>query len=173
MPLTGIRMRVTKLMPSAGDKACHGRMNGQCPVQIAAVVDPSGTETILARSARRMPAGEPARRPFHQPRTRAILQATTRLFTQIRSIMKGNINTVISSIMNIGSVPLVPTGDISRNVVTTPVPFRRPAYEAVRDLYKIVLVHLFRPRTPGFSEFRLTTKRVTGDQEHRDHRVQR
>lgn len=42
-------------------------------------------------------------------------------------------------------------GDVSRNVMTTPAPFKSLEYETAREWSK-VFGHLFRPMTPAFSE---------------------
>jgi sulfite reductase (ferredoxin) len=79
------------------------------------------------------------------------LRATTRQCFQIHGILKGNLKTVISSIMNIGSSTVGACGDVSRNVMSTPAPFQNPAYQATRE-YAKVFAQLFRPMTPAFSE---------------------
>ena len=79
------------------------------------------------------------------------LRATTRQCFQMHGILKGNLKTVISSIMNIGSSTVGACGDVNRNVVVTPAPFATPAYQAVNEWAK-VFAHLFRPMTPAFSE---------------------
>jgi len=79
------------------------------------------------------------------------LRATTRQCFQIHGIRKGNLKTVISSIMNIGSSTVGACGDVSRNVMTTPAPFKTPEYEHVAEWAKIV-AQLFRPMTPAFSD---------------------
>jgi sulfite reductase (ferredoxin) len=65
--------------------------------------------------------------------------------------MKGDLKTVISSIMNIGSSTVGACGDVSRNVMTTPAPFDTPEYNYARE-YSKVFAHLFRPMTPAFSQ---------------------
>jgi sulfite reductase (ferredoxin) len=79
------------------------------------------------------------------------LRATTRQCFQMHGVMKGNLKTVISSIMNIGSSTVGACGDVSRNVMTTPAPFNTPAYNYARE-YSKVFAQLFRPMTPAFSE---------------------
>jgi sulfite reductase (ferredoxin) len=79
------------------------------------------------------------------------LRATTRQCFQIHGILKGNLKTVISSIMNIGSSTVGACGDVSRNVMVTPAPFDNVAYKAAREWGK-VFAQLFRPMTPAFSE---------------------
>lgn len=91
------------------------------------------------------------------------LRATTRQCFQIHGIMKGNLKTVISSIMNIGSSTVGACGDVSRNVMTTPAPFATPEYKYANEWSK-VFAHLFRPMTPAFSEIWLDgEKAVTGE----------
>ena len=79
------------------------------------------------------------------------LRATTRQCFQIHGILKGDLKTVISSIMNIGSSTVGACGDVNRNVMTTPAPFVAPEYEYARE-YSKIFAHLFRPMTPAFSE---------------------
>lgn len=79
------------------------------------------------------------------------LRATTRQCFQMHGILKGNLKTVISSIMNIGSSTIGACGDVSRNVMCTPAPFASPAYQYVREWSKVV-AQLFRPMTPAFAE---------------------
>lgn len=79
------------------------------------------------------------------------LRATTRQCFQMHGILKGNLKTVISSIMNIGSSTVGACGDVSRNVMTTPAPFTTPAYNYARE-YSKVFAQLFRPMSNAFSE---------------------
>eukprot|EP00551_Chaetoceros_affinis_P007101 CAMPEP_0203666764 /NCGR_PEP_ID=MMETSP0090-20130426/3755_1 /ASSEMBLY_ACC=CAM_ASM_001088 /TAXON_ID=426623 /ORGANISM="Chaetoceros affinis, Strain CCMP159" /LENGTH=633 /DNA_ID=CAMNT_0050530753 /DNA_START=150 /DNA_END=2051 /DNA_ORIENTATION=- len=79
------------------------------------------------------------------------LRATTRQCFQIHGILKGNLKTVISSIMNIGSSTVGACGDVSRNVMTTPAPFKTAEYKYANEWSK-VFAQLFRPMTPAFSE---------------------
>ena len=79
------------------------------------------------------------------------LRMTTRQCFQMHGILKGDLKTVISSIMNIGSSTVGACGDVSRNVMTTPAPFTSPEYKYARE-YSKIFAHLFRPMTPAFSE---------------------
>jgi len=78
------------------------------------------------------------------------LRATTRQCFQMHGILKGDLKTVIASIMNIGSSTVGACGDVSRNVMTTPAPFSTPEYLYVNEWSK-VFAQLFRPMTPAFS----------------------
>lgn len=88
------------------------------------------------------------------------LRITTRQCFQIHGIRKGNLKTVISSIMNIGSSTVGACGDVSRNVMCTPAPFATPEYDHAREWSK-VFAHLFRPLTPAFSNMWLDGKAPT------------
>ena len=77
------------------------------------------------------------------------LRMTTRQCFQLHGIRKGNLKTVISSIMNIGSSTVGACGDVSRNVMTTPAPFVSAEYAYAREWSK-VFAELFRPLTPSF-----------------------
>jgi sulfite reductase (ferredoxin) len=79
------------------------------------------------------------------------LRATTRMCFQIHGILKGDLKTVISSIMNMGSSTVGACGDVNRNVMCTPAPFATPEYQYARE-YSKVFAHLFRPMTPAFSK---------------------
>lgn len=79
------------------------------------------------------------------------IRATTRQCFQIHGILKGDLKTVISSLMDIGSSTVGACGDISRNVMTTPAPFATPEYELTREWSK-VFAQLFRPLSNAFSE---------------------
>ncbi|KAG7364054.1 ferredoxin-sulfite reductase [Nitzschia inconspicua] len=87
------------------------------------------------------------------------LRATTRQCFQMHGILKGGLKTVISSIMNIGSSTVGACGDVNRNVMTTPAPFKTPEYEYARE-YSKVFAHLFRPMTPAFTEIWLDGEKV-------------
>jgi len=77
----------------------------------------------------------------------------------MHGIMKGSLKTVISSIMNIGSSTVGACGDVNRNVMMTPAPFKTPEYEYARE-YSKVFAHLFRPMTPAFTELWLDGEKV-------------
>merc|ERR1719445_365265 len=79
------------------------------------------------------------------------LRITTRQCFQMHGIRKGNLKTVISSIMNIGSSTIGACGDVSRNVMTTPAPFKTPEYKYVNEWAKVV-AQLLRPISPAFNK---------------------
>eukprot|EP00956_Cyclotella_meneghiniana_P009601 scaffold13236_cov82-Cyclotella_meneghiniana.AAC.14 len=79
------------------------------------------------------------------------LRATTRQCFQIHGILKGDLKTVIGSIMKMGSSTVGACGDVSRNVMTTPAPFVSKEYEYARE-YSKVFAQLFRPMSQAFSE---------------------
>lgn len=87
------------------------------------------------------------------------LRATTRQCFQIHGIMKGSLKTVIGSIMKIGSSTVGACGDVNRNVMMTPAPFKTPEYQYALE-YSKVFAHLFRPMTPAFAELWLDGDKV-------------
>jgi len=91
------------------------------------------------------------------------LRATVRQCFQIHGIRKGNLKTVISSIMNIGSSTVGACGDVSRNVMTTPAPFQTPEYKYARE-WSYVFADLFRPLTPAFSDIWLDGKKPAANE---------
>ena len=78
------------------------------------------------------------------------LRITTRQAWQLHGIMKGNLKTVISTIMEAGSSTVGACGDVSRNVMCSPAPFVSPAYKYARQ-YSKVMAELFKPQSPAFS----------------------
>ena len=85
------------------------------------------------------------------------LRMTTRQCFQMHGIRKGNLKKVISSIMEVGSSTVGACGDVSRNVMTTPAPFKNKGY-AVANEWSKVFAQLFRPMTPAFSDIWLDGK---------------
>jgi len=79
------------------------------------------------------------------------MRATTRQAWQLHGILKGNLKTVISTIMDAGSSTLGACGDVSRNVMTPAAPFKSPEYEYARQ-YSKVLAELFKPQSPAFTQ---------------------
>lgn len=88
------------------------------------------------------------------------LRATTRQCFQIHGILKGNMKTVISTLMKMGSSTVGACGDVSRNVMITPAPFQTPPYKAAVEWSK-VFAQLFRPMTPAYAALWLDGEKVT------------
>jgi sulfite reductase (ferredoxin) len=66
------------------------------------------------------------------------LRITTRQAWQLHGIMKGDLKTVISTIMEAGSSTVGACGDVSRNVMCSPAPFVTPAYKYARQYSKVM-----------------------------------
>jgi sulfite reductase (ferredoxin) len=79
------------------------------------------------------------------------LRATTRQAYQIHGILKGDLKTVISTIMNAGSSTVGACGDVSRNVMCSPAPFTSKEYAYARQ-YSKVMAELFKPLSTAFTE---------------------
>ena len=78
------------------------------------------------------------------------LRITTRQAWQLHGIMKGDLKTVISTIMEAGSSTVGACGDVSRNVMCSPAPFVAPAYQHARQ-YSKVMAELFKPQSQAFT----------------------
>lgn len=78
------------------------------------------------------------------------LRITTRQAWQLHGIMKGDLKTVISTIMEAGSSTVGACGDVSRNVMCSPAPFVAPAYQYARQ-YSKVMAELFKPQSQAFT----------------------
>jgi sulfite reductase (ferredoxin) len=87
------------------------------------------------------------------------LRATTRQAFQIHGIMKGNLKTVISTLIKVGSSTIGACGDVSRNVMCTPAPFTSPAYKYARQ-YSSVFAELFKPQSTALTELWLGEEKV-------------
>lgn len=87
------------------------------------------------------------------------LRATTRQAWQIHGILKGDLKTVISTIMEAGSSTVGACGDVSRNVMCPAAPFKKPEYEYARQ-YSKVFAELFKPQTDAFTELWLGEEKI-------------
>jgi len=79
------------------------------------------------------------------------LRATTRQAFQLHGILKGNLKTVIRTIMEAGSSTIGACGDVSRNVMCTPAPMKTPEYLFARQ-YSQVMADLFKPQSTALTE---------------------
>ena len=93
------------------------------------------------------------------------LRATTRQGFQLHGILKKNIKTVLATIVqNMGST-LGACGDINRNVMAPPAPFRdRPEYGYAWD-YADKVADLLTPQTGGYYEIWLDGEKVISAEE--------
>lgn len=87
------------------------------------------------------------------------LRGTTRQAFQLHGIVKGNLKTVISTLIKAGSSTIGACGDVSRNVMCTPAPFSAPAYKYARQ-YSSVLAELFKPESTALTELWLGEEKV-------------
>jgi sulfite reductase (ferredoxin) len=94
------------------------------------------------------------------------LRATTRQGFQLHGILKRNLKTTIATIVrNLGST-MGACGDLNRNVMAPPAPFRhRPEYEYARE-YANRIADLLRPQTSAFYEIWLDGEKVITGSEH-------
>lgn len=87
------------------------------------------------------------------------LRATTRQAWQLHGILKGDLKSVVATIMEAGSSTVGACGDVSRNVMCTPAPKTGPEYEYARQ-YSKVFADLFKPQSNAFTELWLGDEKV-------------
>jgi sulfite reductase (ferredoxin) len=96
------------------------------------------------------------------------IRATTRQAFQLHGVLKKNLKATISEIVkNMGST-LSACGDVNRNVMSPPAPFRnRPEYEYARD-YANRIADLLTPQSGAYYEIWLDGEKVISGEEHPD-----
>lgn len=88
------------------------------------------------------------------------LRATTRQGFQLHGVLKQNLKTVISSIIQAMGSTLGACGDLNRNVMAPPVPYKnRPEYDYARD-YAQNIADLLMPRTGAYYEIWLNDEKA-------------
>lgn len=94
------------------------------------------------------------------------LRVTTRQGFQMHGVLKRNLKTAIATILqNLGST-LGACGDLNRNVMAPPAPYKnRPEYEYARD-YAERIADLLRPQTNAFYEIWLDGEKAITAEEH-------
>lgn len=94
------------------------------------------------------------------------LRITDRQGIQLHGILKHNLKTVIATIIrNLGST-LGACGDLNRNVMAPPAPYRdRPAYRYAQT-YADTLADLLRPQTEAYYDIWVDGEKVVSVEEH-------
>jgi len=87
------------------------------------------------------------------------LRATTRQAWQLHGILKGDLKTVISTIIEAGSSTIGACGDVSRNVMCPPAPFVSSEYTYARQ-YSKIMAELFKPQSNALTELWLGEDKV-------------
>jgi sulfite reductase (ferredoxin) len=90
---------------------------------------------------------------------RDTLRLTTRQSIQLHFIPKTDLRTVIRTVNEHLASTLGACGDVNRNVMAAPAPFRRPEYEVVREAARLISDHLL-PRTRAYAELWLDGQEV-------------
>lgn len=89
------------------------------------------------------------------------LRATTRQAWQLHGVLKSDLKTVISTIMEVGSSTVGACGDVNRNVMCPAAPFQRKDYEAART-YSKLFAELFKPQSTAFTNIWLKGENTHG-----------
>ena len=96
------------------------------------------------------------------------LRVTTRQGFQLHGVLKKNLKQVISSIIKSMGSTLGACGDLNRNVMSPPAPYRnRPEYEYARD-YANKIADLLAPQTRAYYEIWLDGEKVISVEEAPD-----
>lgn len=96
------------------------------------------------------------------------IRATTRQGFQLHGILKKNLKTTIAAIVRSMGSTLGACGDLNRNVMAPPAPFRdRPEYEYARD-YANRVADLLTPQTGAYYEIWLDGEKAISGEEHPD-----
>ena len=101
------------------------------------------------------------------------LRVTTRQGFQLHGVLKKNLKKVISSIIKSMGSTLGACGDINRNVMSPPAPYKnRPEYEYAKD-YANKIADLLTPQTGAYYEIWLDGEKVISAQEASEVKVAR
>ncbi|HIK45628.1 MAG TPA: sulfite reductase, ferredoxin dependent, partial [Leptolyngbyaceae cyanobacterium M65_K2018_010] len=96
------------------------------------------------------------------------LRATTRQGFQLHGVLKKNLKATISAIVHSLGSTLGACGDLNRNVMAPPAPFKnRPEYQLARD-YATYIADLLRPQTEAYYEIWLDGEKFLSAEEHPD-----
>jgi sulfite reductase (ferredoxin) len=96
------------------------------------------------------------------------LRATTRQGFQLHGILKQNLKATIGAIVRSLGSTLGACGDLNRNVMAPPAPFKnRPEYQLARD-YANYIADLLRPQTEAYYEIWLDGEKFLSAEEHPD-----
>jgi sulfite reductase (ferredoxin) len=87
------------------------------------------------------------------------LRLTTRQSIQLHGILKHDLRTVIRAVNDHLSSTLGACGDVNRNVMAAPAPFKRRDYAAVQDAARAISDHLL-PKTRAYAELWLDGEEV-------------
>ncbi len=79
------------------------------------------------------------------------LRITSRQALQLHGVLKGNLREAIRRINQVQLTTLAGCGDVSRNVMGCPAPYKHPIYQEVQALADALALH-FTPRTPAYHE---------------------
>ncbi len=84
------------------------------------------------------------------------LRITTRQGLQLHGVLKDNLRTVIRRINEVQLTTIAACGDVNRNVMCSPVPYKNdPVYDDLQAMADELAIH-FRPQTTAYHELWLT-----------------
>ena len=92
------------------------------------------------------------------------LRITTRQCLQFHGVLKKDLKQLMKGLQEVSITTLGACGDIVRNLVCTPAPFKNPAYVEVQDLAQEISDKLL-PKTKAYFEIWLDGQKVEGPEE--------
>jgi sulfite reductase (NADPH) hemoprotein beta-component len=94
-------------------------------------------------------------------RANGTIRLTTRETVQLHGILKGNLQSLMQGLNDVGLDTIAACGDVNRNVIASANPWRRELYGAVSSLAREISSHLL-PRTRAWHEIWLGEEKVAG-----------
>ena len=79
------------------------------------------------------------------------IRITSRQGFQLHGVLKNNLRQTIRDINKSKLTTLAACGDVSRNVMCCPAPYRNPIYDQMQELSQVLADH-FRPKTTAYYE---------------------
>ncbi|MGD1853454.1 MAG: sulfite reductase, ferredoxin dependent [Leptolyngbyaceae cyanobacterium] len=96
------------------------------------------------------------------------IRATTRQAFQLHGILKSDLKATMAAIIRSMGSTLGACGDLNRNVMAVPAPFKnRPDYVQARE-YAVRIADLLTPQTPAYYEIWLDGEKAVTGEEHPD-----
>jgi sulfite reductase (NADPH) hemoprotein beta-component len=94
-------------------------------------------------------------------RANGTIRLTTRETVQFHGILKGNLQSLMQGLNDVGLDTIAACGDVNRNVIASVAPWHRDLYAEVSTLARDISAHLL-PRTRAWHEIWLGEEKVAG-----------
>jgi sulfite reductase (NADPH) hemoprotein beta-component len=94
-------------------------------------------------------------------RANGTIRLTTRETVQFHGILKGNLQSLMQGLNDVGLDTIAACGDVNRNVIATVAPWRRDLHAVIGGLARDISAHLL-PKTRAWHEIWLGEEKVAG-----------